>query len=147
MTHAVAEPQVSLSRTDEPETIRFNIHEGWPDRLHALTGILPDAPAWAHVSRYTFDFNLPMEEWAQMDTDQDASYYGHWASPFERAIISYVEGDIEYRSFPTEEEWAEAVRGWVLWAKDAGCFSGIDGMCKEPMIEAFRRLGLGEFLH
>ena len=30
MTQAVAEPQVSRSRTDKPETIRFNIHEGWP---------------------------------------------------------------------------------------------------------------------
>ena len=109
---------ISRSRTDVKEGISFNIQDGWRERLSELTGIHPDTPVWAHVNRHTFDFGLD-RGWAQLDTEQDAPYYGGWTNPTERAILTYVEGDIEYRSFPTEEEYAAALREWVDWAK--GC--------------------------
>ena len=47
------------------------------------------------TDRYSFDFKLctPKNGWAQVDTSQDASYFGTWANPFERKTVSYCEGD------------------------------------------------------
>ena len=137
---------ISRSRTDRKETIYFNIQTEWRDRLSELTGIHPDTPVWAHVNRYTFDFGLDLG-WAQLDTKQDASYYGGWTNPTERAILTYVEGDVSYRSFPAEEEYAAALRKWVDWAKDFGIFIGIDGMCRPKLIDRLKRLGFGDALH
>jgi len=39
----------------------------------------------AHAQVYGF---------AQVDTEQDASYHGIWANPFKLITISYVEGDV-----------------------------------------------------
>ena len=137
---------ISRSRTDVKEGISFNIQDGWRERLSELTGIYPDTPVWAHVNRHTFDFGLD-RGWAQLDTEQDAPYYGGWTNPTERAILTYVEGDIEYRSFPNEEEYAAALREWVDWAKGARCFSGIDGMCRPKLIDHLKRLGFADALH
>ena len=136
----------SRSRTDKRETIRFNIQAGWRERLSDLTGVYPEKPVWANVNRHTFDGGLDLG-WAQMDTSQDASYYGGWTSPTERAILTYVEGDVDYRSFPTEEEYTAALREWVDWAKDAGRFLGIDGMCRPGLIEHLDRLGFADARH
>ena len=45
--------------------------------------------------RYTYDFGLCSFEngWAQIDTAQDASYFGTWANPTRLMIFSYCEGD------------------------------------------------------
>ena len=134
------------TRTNAPETIRFNIQRGWNARLSEVTGVEPEMPAWANVNRYTFDFGLG-RDWAQMDTSDDASYYGHWTSPTDRAILSYVEGDVEYRSFATEQSYVDALRAWIKWARDFGIFKGIDGMLREDLIAEFKRLGLGKELH
>ena len=48
------------------------------------------------ADRYVFDFKhcSPSKGYSQADTDQDASYYGHWANPFDFKLVSYVEGDV-----------------------------------------------------
>ncbi len=137
---------ISRSRTDVKEGVSFNIQYGWNQRLSELTGIWPEHPVWAHVNRHTFDFGLD-RGWAQLDTTQDASYYGGWTSPTERAILTYVEGDVEYRSFPAEAEYATALREWVDWAKDVKRFRGIDGMCRPKLIDHLKRLGFADALH
>ena len=45
--------------------------------------------------RYVYDFGLCSYEngWAQVDTAQDASYFGTWANPTRLMIFSYCEGD------------------------------------------------------
>jgi hypothetical protein len=48
------------------------------------------------MNRYAFDFGHCRlnDGWAQLDTDQDASYFGNWAHPERLQIVSFVEGDI-----------------------------------------------------
>lgn len=46
--------------------------------------------------RYRYDFDLCScaRGWAQVDTAQDASWFGTWASPAERTILNFAEGDV-----------------------------------------------------
>lgn len=46
--------------------------------------------------RYAMDFQEchMRGDWYQFDTDQDASYYGHWCNPVLGLVLSYIEGDI-----------------------------------------------------
>ena len=48
------------------------------------------------MNRYAFDFDHCRlnDGWAQLDTDQDASYFGNWAHPERLHIVSFAEGDI-----------------------------------------------------
>ena len=52
---------------------------------------------FASTDRYIFDFKLCTtgKGWAQVDTEQDASYFGTWANPFELKVVSYTEGDYQ----------------------------------------------------
>ena len=46
--------------------------------------------------RYVFDFGACSIErgWAQLDTGQDASYFGTWLNPTKRQTFNYCEGDV-----------------------------------------------------
>lgn len=99
--------------------------------------------------RYAFDFKLctAAKGWAQLDTHQDASYFGIWVNPLLLRYVSYIEGDQTLIQYESEAEFTAGIREAVEWQKSAGHFIGIDGMCRPEIIEAFTRLGLGEFLH
>jgi hypothetical protein len=99
--------------------------------------------------RYVYDFkNCNYSDgWAQLDTKQDASYYGNWINPSKRLLFSYAEGDTVLTTCTDDEDFITAVRECCDWHKERGYFIGIDAMCV-PEIEAeFDRMGLGEFLH
>lgn len=100
-------------------------------------------------NRYTYDFRYctARNGWAQLDTRQDASYYGIWVNPFKRCLFSYCEGDITLTECDTEDDFIQAVRECVEWHKERDYFIGIDGMCHHLIINAFRDYGLGEYLH
>jgi hypothetical protein len=99
--------------------------------------------------RYKYDFRLChyKQGWAQLDTRQDASYFGQWINPLSLKLFSYVEGDKTLTDCEDEADFIATVRECVRWHKEAGYFIGIDGMCHPPIIEAFTRMGLAEFLH
>lgn len=48
------------------------------------------------TDRYEFDFNKCSYSngWFQVDTYQDAGYFGIWTNPTTREIVTYAEGDI-----------------------------------------------------
>ena len=50
---------------------------------------------FASADRYVYDFGFCSYEkcWAQVDTAQDASYFGTWANPARLVIFNYCEGD------------------------------------------------------
>ena len=90
-----------------------------------------------HISgdRYQFDWKLrALDGWVQLDTDQDASYYGHWASPSKLTIIAFIEGDVIKHVCDTIEEWQQEVlryRDWHVgqdgWMKaDCGCVKELE---------------------
>ncbi len=95
------------------------------------------------ASRYKYDSGLP-KDFAQIDTDQDAEYYGNWASAQRRVIFSYVEGDCKTTTCDTDEEFREEVLKFVKWAGDD--FFGIDpGL--NPDCEPWERCNLDHLLH
>ena len=105
---------------------------------------------FADGNRYLYDFGLCSAKngFAQVDTEQDASYYGTWANPFKLIIFSYCEGDCTLQQAENESEFKEAVIGIKLWNEENGWkFSGIDCMCKDELEQEFVKLGLGELVH
>jgi hypothetical protein len=110
----------------------------------------PETKRWHHDGdRYEFDFG-PCEfrqGWAQIDTSQDASYFGQWANPIKLIIFSFVEGDCCLIRCESREEFAAEIRKMRDWNTDNGYRFAIDGMCQQPIISAFEQMGLGDLLH
>jgi len=104
---------------------------------------------FAPADRYIYDFRYChfKDGWAQLDTRQDASYYGNWINPLNLKLFRYCEGDTTLTECVDEADFIAAVRECCQWQKDHGYFIGIDAMCRVEIESAFDRLGLGEFLH
>lgn len=62
-------------------------------------------------NRYEFDFNYCSlsKGWAQVDTGQDASYFGDWAHPTKLQIISFAEGDVTITTCVNINEFKEEI--------------------------------------
>jgi len=104
------------------------------------------------VDRYAFDWGMcsMARGWAQIDTEQDASYFGTWANPFERKLFSYVEGDVCLTLCDTDQEFVNEILRIKAWHDETGWkFLGIDpGVNHDnPLGAAFKRMGLGQWLH
>ena len=100
-------------------------------------------------TRYAFDFGLckASEGWAQVDTRQDAWYFGMWTNPATRQIVSYCEGDISVEESETDEEYVQALRAMHQWNVDGGYWKGIDTMMNPSIKAAFERLGVEDLFH
>ncbi len=101
------------------------------------------------ADRYLYDFRLcpPSEGWAQLDTGQDASYFGKWINPVERQIISYCEGDVTLVAVDTNEELVAEVESIKKWNIENGHrFIGIDPLCKEEIEDALIKAGLKDYI-
>lgn len=99
--------------------------------------------------RYQFDFKLCTyaKGWAQLDTSQDASYFGTWINPTERKIASYCEGDVTVQTTETDEELVSLVAEIKGWNESNGHrFIGIDPGYGDDMMERLTAAGLGAFL-
>lgn len=77
------------------------------------------------TDRYAFDFG-ECAAFVQMDSKQDASYYGTWANPETLRMVSYCEGDITRTQYDTEAEFVQGVREWIEWSRNLGCGGSID---------------------
>ena len=100
------------------------------------------------TDRYAFDFDrcTAAKGWAQLDTRQDASYYGTWANPELRQIINYCEGDITTTTMDTDEEFVAEIRKWADWVNehDWGPAQIDPGFPERPLFARFVELGLGD---
>lgn len=100
-------------------------------------------------SRYCFDLGecSLANGYAQLDTGKDAHYYGTWINPFLLRIVCYCEGDVTRTQTDSAAELIEEVRRIKQWNEDNGHrFIGIDPGFNQRIAEAFRQVGLGEFL-
>lgn len=100
-----------------------------------------------HTDRYEFDFGEchTSEGFAQLDTKQDASYYGNWINPTKLQVVTYAEGDVIRIGFDSKQEMLEWVKSFHD-NKGLG-FIGIDPGLGEVLKSECIANGLGPFLH
>ena len=82
--------------------------------------------------------------WAQVDTDQDAWYYGNWADPVSKSIVSYVEGDLIVFRCDTDEEFISELNRMAAWHATQGSYLRIDPKQKHESL--WLELGLKDLL-
>lgn len=99
--------------------------------------------------RYRYDFERCRyrDGWAQIDTRQDASYFGTWANPLTLELQSYCEGDTTRTKCESEEDFKAELLKTIEWNKEQGYWIGIDAGGAGPIFDAFTRMGFGEYLH
>jgi len=108
--------------------------------MESITGFMPNG------ERYLFDFEVCKSEdgWAQVDTTQDASYYGNWFNPITREFRTYAEGDTAHHTFDNDEEMITWLREFVKWNRDSGYWRGIDTMMRPDIELKFDELGIND---
>ena len=102
------------------------------------------------ADRYVYDFGVCSIKngFAQIDTGQDASYFGMWCSPDRLMIVSYIEGDVVIQTADNLNEFIEEINNIKTWNNANGYgFYGIDPGLNEDFINKFHKIGLGELLH
>jgi len=99
------------------------------------------------IDRYAFDFDIckPSKGYAQLDTSEDASYFGNWVNFREYKIVSYCEGDITIETCENVQEFKELLKKTVDFYKfNQENFKGIDLMDDENIKKDFNKLGLDQ---
>ena len=105
---------------------------------------------FAPADRYLYDFGKcsTANGWAQIDTSQDASYFGQWINPTRRLIFAYIEGDCVLTKLDTDVELAQEISEMKCWNEEQGHrFKGIDPGFNESLKAALEACGLREYLH
>ena len=100
--------------------------------------------------RYSFDCGpcSIANGFAQIDTKQDASYFGYWGSPGARTIVNFAEGDLTTTVCDTDAEFTAQLRELARWNDDAGYGPmKIDPGRDDGLRHAFERLGVADLLH
>ena len=99
------------------------------------------------ADRYKYDFDICSGKngFAQVDTKNDASYYGTWANPTKFVIFSYVEGDC----YTTECKDLEVfvLEMYRLKQSQGADFLGIDPGFDKDLKQKFIDAGLSSMLH
>lgn len=101
------------------------------------------------ADRYKYDFKecTPSQGWAQLDTSQDASYFGTWINPSQCQILCYCEGDVTLCLFDTDDELVaelELIKRWNL--ENGHRFIGIDPLMVPALAEACVKAGLKDYI-
>jgi len=102
------------------------------------------------ADRYLFDTEecTPAAGWAQVDTEQDAWYFGIWANPETLEIVTYCEGDVTRDHADSAGEFAQALRDMESRVRGNGGWLRIDPGFSPNIIGAkFRSMGLGDLIH
>jgi hypothetical protein len=106
--------------------------------------------SFAPADRYRYDFGTctAAKGWAQVDTSQDASYFGTWINPATRELLNYCEGDIALTKHDTDAELCATIADIKAWNETQGHrFMGIDPMCNDALEAALVAAGLAPFFH
>lgn len=102
------------------------------------------------ADRYKYDFKLctSAKGWAQLDTNQDAHYFGNWINPITYELLSYCEGDVTVTKCDDEADFIKEVREAVSFYENNGTFTGIDPGINNPEIpNALERMKLDDLFH
>jgi len=97
--------------------------------------------------RYRYDHGLPAD-FAQLDTSEDASYFGNWASAQRRVLFSYCEGDCCTTVCTTDEEFKAEIQKFTDFCDRIGYkFLGVDPGLQPDAKEPWEAMGLAHLLH
>jgi len=102
------------------------------------------------ADRYVYDCGpcSCAKGFAQVDTPQDASYFGTWASPSRRMVVSYCEGDVTTEICENDAEFVALLREidqWNIEHQDG--HAKIDPGLGPELKAAFEQIGLADMLH
>ena len=100
------------------------------------------------ADRYLYDFGLCSCDngFAQLDTSQDASYYGTWANPYKLIIFSYCEGDTATIECEDDTDFIKEMREMQQWNVEAGYGFSIDAY-KAEHVARWKELGFSDIVH
>lgn len=100
-------------------------------------------------NRYAYDFGLcsSKDGWAQVDTTEDAPWFGQWANPFERQVISYAEGDQTRIECDTDAEFVAELDRIAAFHCDKDQWKGIDDTWNERVSRGFIAAGAAHLLY
>ncbi len=104
---------------------------------------------FAPSDRYKYDAWVcsPSKGWAQLDTGQNASYFGTWIHPFVRQILCYCEGDVTITTVDTDAELVEEVEAIKKWNIENGHrFIGIDPLMVPDLAKKLVKAGLKDYI-
>ena len=103
-----------------------------------------------HIERYHFDFGECSAAlgYAQVDTSQDAPYFGIWTNPTTLTTVSYMEGDVYRDTAESVEEYVDYIRKMKSDYDAMGRpIKGIDPMLNSEISNRLIEIGLGDFIH
>jgi len=102
-----------------------------------------------NTNRYVYDFIkcTPSKGFAQIDSNQTAWYFGQWANPFDRIIVTYAEGDVIITTCDDDADFSREIRKMAEWGVEHEHGFKIDPMLRPEIEERFKALGLGDLLH
>lgn len=102
------------------------------------------------ADRYLYDFKVLTiaKGWAQIDTGQDAWYFGQWINPDKLMIFCYCEGDCTLTQCDDGAELVAEIARMKAWNDEQGHrFIGIDPGFSEPLKASLQQIGLGGYCH
>jgi len=106
---------------------------------------------FCNSDRYIFDYDICSfkKGFAQIDTNEDASYFGNWVNFKSLELITYCEGDLTINKCENEEEFKNQLLKVVSWYKKNKSFIGIDLMLSDEIKKDFNKLDLDKnyYLH
>ena len=103
-----------------------------------------------NIERYYFDFGECSHHlgYAQVDTSQDAPYFGIWTNPHTLTTVSYIEGDVYRDIAESVDEYVEFVRKLKSDYEAMGTrIIGIDPMLNDEIANRLTEIGLGDLIH
>lgn len=103
-----------------------------------------------NIERYYFDFGECSHHlgYAQVDTSQDAPYFGIWTNPTTLTTVSYIEGDIYRNIAESVEEYVKFIRKLKSDYEAMGTrIIGIDPMLNDEIANRLTEIGLGDLMH
>ena len=81
--------------------------------------------------RYAIDWELcspatGTTQWAQIDTEADAAWFGQWVNPFRRIVLAYIEGELQVTRCDDDQELAAELHRIADWHQEHDRWKGID---------------------
>ena len=116
-----------------------------------LSGTMQAQPMQRHTEhadgdRYAYDWGA-CSDFAQIDTSEDASWFGMWACPVRLVVFTFCEGDCTTVKCETAAEFRDEMHRVRDFANRMGKFHGVDPGTDPTKREAWEAVGLAELLH